>query len=663
MKLKTITHSLVTFVTLLAFACSSIQAAVTGRNADSSIAGTEKLLSDSSGTDTYITVSTLLTGMALAGGLTASGSTAYDFSGSTGGFKSSTGANVFGGSSHTFASSITPATNDVGALGSSSLGWSDLFLASGGVINMANGNWVATHSSGVLTVGTGDVRVTTAGTNGASVVTNQGAQTLSNKTLTAPVIAGATASGSTAINLSGNSGTFSTPTGTNVIGGNLTTTGTIIQTSANSAALVTGPNGSTNPVFKTVNNVSSAATGLSITGRAAGAGADLTVLSSGTNESLAIDAKGSGTITLNGTGTGNIVLGRATTTSFPITITSASATAFTVGANGTTNPVFSVVDNISSVATGLSITGRAAAAGVDLAVLSSGTNESLKIDAKGSGTVLVNNTATGAFLVADATNPAFSVVHTTEGTGLKVTSAAAASGVALAAISSGTNESVTFDAKGSGTILLNGTATGAVNVGDNTTPALSVVHTTEGTGVSITSAAAASGVAVAAISSGTNENLTLDAKGSGTVTINGTGTGSVRVGTGLLSKDLTEVVTATNVITAAESGSVFFLNSATEFVSTLPAPAAGLHFTFIVTAAPSGASYTIVTNSSANIIVGNQNSVAGDAGDFGTADDTISFVDSQSVAGDKVEVFCDGTNWFAYGISKVAAGLTFTQAN
>lgn len=317
-----------------------------------------------------------------------------------------------------------------------------------------------------------------------------------------------------------------------------------------------------------------------------------------TNVSLPIDAKGSGTLTLNGTATGNIILGRAATTSFTITQTSASATAFESGLNGGTNPVFRLVNNIANQATGISITGRAAAAGADLTVLSSGTNESMCLNAKGSGTVLVNETATGAFLVADATNPAFSVVHTTEGTGVSVTSAAAGSGVAVAAISSGTNESVTFDAKGSGTI-----------------------------------------------------------------TLNGTGTGSVRSGTGFLYKDLTEVVAATNVITAAESGSVFYLSSATEFVSTLPAPAAGLHFTFIVTAAPSGASYTVVTNSSSNIIKGLQNSVAGDAGDSGTADDTISFVDGQAVAGDKVEVFCDGTNWFAYAVSKLAAGVTFTQAN
>src|SRR5258707_188541 len=43
-----------------------------------------------------------------------------------------------------------------------------------------------------------------------------------------------------------------------------------------------------------------------------------------------------------------------------------------------------------------------------------------------------------------------------------------------------------------------------------------------------------------------------------------------------------ETVTATNIILASESGKTFFLNSATEFVSTLPAPAAGLKFKFVV---------------------------------------------------------------------------------
>lgn len=124
-----------------------------------------------------------------------------------------------------------------------------------------------------------------------------------------------------------------------------------------------------------------------------------------------------------------------------------------------------------------------------------------------------------------------------------------------------------------------------------------------------------------------------------------------------------KILTATYTVTAEENGTTYYLNSATEFVTTLPAPFLGARYTFIVKAAPSGASYTVVTASSANVIVGNQNSVAGDAGDFGTADDTITFVNGQSVAGDKVELFSDGTSWFAYAISKVAAGVTFTQAS
>lgn len=129
-------------------------------------------------------------------------------------------------------------------------------------------------------------------------------------------------------------------------------------------------------------------------------------------------------------------------------------------------------------------------------------------------------------------------------------------------------------------------------------------------------------------------------------------------------KDLTEVVTATNVITAAETGSVFFLASATEFVSTLPAVAAGLKFSFVVTAAPSGASYTIVTNSSANIIKGLVVTSATGAADVETSGgDTVSLVDGVAVAGDRVDFICDGTNWFAYAQCQVATAITITTAS
>lgn len=84
--------------------------------------------------------------------------------------------------------SVSPLVNDGAALGTTSVGWSDIFLATGAVINVANGNAVITHSSGIFTVSTGDLRVTSAGANTASVVTVGGTQTLTNKTLTSPII-------------------------------------------------------------------------------------------------------------------------------------------------------------------------------------------------------------------------------------------------------------------------------------------------------------------------------------------------------------------------------------------------------------------------------------------------------------------------------------------
>lgn len=131
--------------------------------------------------------------------------------------------------------------------------------------------------------------------------------------------------------------------------------------------------------------------------------------------------------------------------------------------------------------------------------------------------------------------------------------------------------------------------------------------------------------------------------------------------------NIDENVTATNVITAGESGKTFFLNSATEFVSTLPAPVLGFRATFIVTGAPSGASYTIVTTSSANIIKGAVFSAdlnAASDGDIETSGgDTISFVDSKAVAGDRVEIYCDGTNYFAHAFTTVFDAVTITTAS
>ena len=50
------------------------------------------------------------------------------------------------------ANALTPGTSDGTALGTTSLMWSDIFLASGGVMNFNNGNVTLTHSADTLTV-------------------------------------------------------------------------------------------------------------------------------------------------------------------------------------------------------------------------------------------------------------------------------------------------------------------------------------------------------------------------------------------------------------------------------------------------------------------------------------------------------------------------------
>lgn len=59
------------------------------------------------------------------------------------------------------ASAVSPDADDGAALGTTALKWSDLFLASGGVINFNNGNVTLTHSAGTLTLAGGGLTVAT----------------------------------------------------------------------------------------------------------------------------------------------------------------------------------------------------------------------------------------------------------------------------------------------------------------------------------------------------------------------------------------------------------------------------------------------------------------------------------------------------------------------
>lgn len=121
----------------------------------------------------------------------------------------------------------------------------------------------------------------------------------------------------------------------------------------------------------------------------------------------------------------------------------------------------------------------------------------------------------------------------------------------------------------------------------------------------------------------------------------------------------TEVVTATNVITADENGKTFFLSAAAGVASTLPAPAAGLRFKFVNALLLTSVGHTITTASNAAIIEGSV--LAAGVVVVGVAEDTITFVHTADSLGDWVEVISDGTKWFVTGEAAVTGGLTLTD--
>lgn len=121
-----------------------------------------------------------------------------------------------------------------------------------------------------------------------------------------------------------------------------------------------------------------------------------------------------------------------------------------------------------------------------------------------------------------------------------------------------------------------------------------------------------------------------------------------------------EVVITTNVITAAESGKTFFLSLAGGFTSTLPAPALGLRYRFIVKTNPTTAYLINTATAGSNIMYGMMEERAGTAGVAGSAEGTFSFVANQSIIGDWAEFYSDGTNWYYHGMVDIAAGNTVT---
>lgn len=85
----------------------------------------------------------------------------------------------------TINTGIVPDANDGAYIGTSTLGFSDLFLAEGGVINWDASDATITQTGDVVTLDGAQLKVTSPGNVSTSVLTTDGTQTITNKTITA----------------------------------------------------------------------------------------------------------------------------------------------------------------------------------------------------------------------------------------------------------------------------------------------------------------------------------------------------------------------------------------------------------------------------------------------------------------------------------------------
>lgn len=85
-----------------------------------------------------------------------------------------------------------------------------------------------------------------------------------------------------------------------------------------------------------------------------------------------------------------------------ITAQTSNASAFAVGPNGATSPAFNVDTSTASSTTGLNVKSNASGGRISLSALSSGTNEIIEFDAKGSGGIVIGSHSSGGVNLAAA---------------------------------------------------------------------------------------------------------------------------------------------------------------------------------------------------------------------------------------------------------------------
>jgi len=193
------------------------------------------------------------------------------------------------------------------------------------------------------------------------------------------------------------------------------------------------------------------------------------------------------------TGTGKLVFDTSPTVSSPqvtgpLNVTTNSAIGLTVGAGGTTNSVLTIDGSTASQASGLRIKGAISGGQVAIDLTDPGASTGLTINSKGAGAVTIGNVSTGGVNLGSATtvtsnsvtslnvgpngttNPVFGVDSSVASSqaGLRVSGAATGGTVKILTTDPGSNNNLSINAAGTGTVSIANTSTGNVTVGNVT---------------------------------------------------------------------------------------------------------------------------------------------------------------------------------------------------
>lgn len=118
-----------------------------------------------------------------------------------------------------------------------------------------------------------------------------------------------------------------------------------------------------------------------------------------------------------------------------------------------------------------------------------------------------------------------------------------------------------------------------------------------------------------------------------------------------------ETITGAKTLTASDSGKMFTLSAGTGAQVTLTSVAiVGFNARFTVGTAFDTTNWTIKAGTSVIQGSADVNSTLVPASN----ENTISFVASAETIGDYIEIYSDGTNFYAYGIGAAAGAITFT---